>query len=352
MVLTSPSASNNVTSPFTPHSQVEGSSTLAASSLEASSPNTGTALLEEVDEDDVAAITKESVVSSEVKTPEIFDQFTSSQLQAPTARDAQTSDQKEAMVSCVENQATSSGISQISTVDGIESTYVENSESFESSRLPTSGEGKDFETMTARGMEEGKQRTNITAGKPADTMESSANSQQSDELNSSISSSHTVLEPTASSALSLVESKNNLIEEDQEEEEKEEVVGGEHEEEVEMFDQSRRVSNLIDEAMMTSAEEKRNSETSSSKSYEVVRSSIGDPTSGDDDLETNATSSDIEVIASPTQQQRAAALGRAYHSSKCSNGSNDNSNRQQRHCKCTCPSSVVLVMSSYFAPNL
>ncbi len=58
------------------------------------------------------------------------------------------------------------------------------------------------------------------------------------------------------------------------------------------------VQSQLDEAMF---DQEKRSETSSSQSYEVVRES--QPTSGQtsgDELETTTTSSDIEVIASPT----------------------------------------------------
>ena len=63
------------------------------------------------------------------------------------------------------------------------------------------------------------------------------------------------------------------------------------------------VSTLMHDAMAEEALSEKRSETSSSRSFEVVAKSASEITSGDElDLETRTTSSDIEVIASPTPQ--------------------------------------------------
>ena len=63
------------------------------------------------------------------------------------------------------------------------------------------------------------------------------------------------------------------------------------------------VSTLVHDAMAEEALSEKRSETSSSRSFEVVPKSASEVTSGDElELETRTTSSDIEVIASPTPQ--------------------------------------------------
>ena len=63
------------------------------------------------------------------------------------------------------------------------------------------------------------------------------------------------------------------------------------------------VSTLMHDAMAEEALSEKRSETSSSRSFEVVAKSASEVTSGDElELETRTTSSDIEVIASPTPQ--------------------------------------------------
>ena len=63
------------------------------------------------------------------------------------------------------------------------------------------------------------------------------------------------------------------------------------------------VSTLVHDAMAEDALSEKRSETSSSRSFEVVPKSASEVTSGDElELETRTTSSDIEVIASPTPQ--------------------------------------------------
>ena len=90
------------------------------------------------------------------------------------------------------------------------------------------------------------------------------------------------------------------VEDLQEQESKEDSASPKPQEEEEEEEAPGLVSNMIDEAM--TEQEKRSETSSSSKSYEVLMiktNSESGHTSGDD-LET-ATSSDIEVIASPSQ---------------------------------------------------
>ena len=68
------------------------------------------------------------------------------------------------------------------------------------------------------------------------------------------------------------------------------------------------VSTLMHDAMAEEALSEKRSETSSSRSFEVVAKSASEVTSGDElELETRTTSSDIEVIASPTPLQAGQA---------------------------------------------
>ena len=76
------------------------------------------------------------------------------------------------------------------------------------------------------------------------------------------------------------------------------------------------VSTLVHDAMAEEALSEKRSETSSSRSFEVVAKSASEVTSGDElELETRTTSSDIEVIASPTPPQAPLA---GPPSSRCS----------------------------------
>ena len=90
------------------------------------------------------------------------------------------------------------------------------------------------------------------------------------------------------------------------------------------------MANLLHDAM---GEQERRSETSSSKSYEVVRveganNNSGQTSGGEDELDTNTTtSSDIEVISSPNQMgggghgsRRAGRNGGGYGSNGSESG--------------------------------
>ncbi len=145
---------------------------------------------------------------------------------------------------------------------------------------------------------------------------------QTEELNSSMSSCHTVMDPAVSSteqmaessasssskALTAVDDQKNGLEEEEE--------------------PQPDVRNQLDEAM---AEQEKRSETSSSKSYEVVNKSF--PTSGatsGDELETNATSSDIEVISSPSIVS-AASSAVSPVANAVRRGRNNNGNNGAQH---------------------
>ncbi len=115
-----------------------------------------------------------------------------------------------------------------------------------------------------------------------------------DDLSSSMSSGHTIAaaNPTESSAASSTNALGSL-----EKEEKDDDDGVGSQGSSSGSGGNGVISRQLDEAMV---EQEKRSETSSSKSYEVVAKS---PTSGatsGDELETNTTSSDIEIISNPS----------------------------------------------------
>jgi len=177
------------------------------------------------------------------------------------------------------------------SVATIETSVATKEELTDATEEPVASIGDKEDFLTSVGVSKGPEVSIEVKDEPVDNMDATL-----EELNSSMSSEMTVTAHAASIVDSSASMEGSRSENEDLATSLTMMEASIEEEEPESTEEPART--LMEDALV---EQERRSETSSSKSYEVILAQAANSghTSGDE-LDTNTTSSDIEVIASPT----------------------------------------------------